>query len=60
VLAGPPSAPDSPEVAEKSDTEIYLKWKQPKDDGNSTVLCYSLQYKEAGNKIANFLYKQKY
>lgn len=48
VLAGPPVAPDSPEVADKSDTEIFLKWKQPKDDGNSTVLCYSLQYKEAG------------
>ncbi|PNF42105.1 Obscurin [Cryptotermes secundus] len=47
VLASVPSAPDSPDVAEVSDTEVLLKWKQPKDDGNSAVLCYNLQYKEA-------------
>ncbi|PSN48207.1 hypothetical protein C0J52_03611 [Blattella germanica] len=49
VLASVPSAPDSPEAAEISDTEVLLKWKQPKDDGNSQVLCYSLQYKETDN-----------
>jgi Fibronectin type III domain. len=48
VLASVPSAPDSPEAAEISDTEVLLRWKQPKDDGNSAVLCYNLQYKEAG------------
>lgn len=47
VLAGVPSSPDSPEASEVSDTEVLLRWKQPKDDGNSAVLCYSLQYKEA-------------
>ncbi|XP_021942897.1 obscurin isoform X2 [Zootermopsis nevadensis] len=49
VLASVPSAPDSPEAAEISDTEVLLRWKQPKDDGNSAVLCYNLQYKEADN-----------
>ncbi|XP_024939523.1 obscurin isoform X4 [Cephus cinctus] len=46
LLATVPSAPDSPEVTEVSDTEVLLRWKQPKDDGNSPVLCYNLQYKE--------------
>lgn len=49
VVAGVPSSPNSPEATEISDTEILLKWKQPRDDGLSPVLCYSLQYKEAGN-----------
>ncbi|XP_049802567.1 obscurin isoform X3 [Schistocerca nitens] len=49
VLASIPSSPDSPEASEVSDTEVLLRWKQPKDDGNSAVLCYSLQYKEADN-----------
>ncbi|XP_066993450.2 obscurin isoform X6 [Anabrus simplex] len=47
VLASIPSSPDSPEASDVSDTEILLRWKQPKDDGNSPVICYSLQYKEA-------------
>lgn len=29
-----------------SDTEILLRWKQPRDDGNCSVLCYCLQYKQ--------------
>lgn len=29
-----------------SESEILLRWKQPKYDGNSPVLCYQLQYKE--------------
>ncbi|XP_012273370.1 obscurin isoform X3 [Orussus abietinus] len=44
LLATVPSSPDSPEVAEISDTDVLLRWKQPKCDGNSPVLCYSLQY----------------
>ncbi|XP_046395296.1 obscurin isoform X2 [Ischnura elegans] len=47
VLATTPGAPDSPEASDVSDTEILLKWKQPRDDGNSPVLCYSLQYKQS-------------
>ncbi|XP_018359776.1 PREDICTED: muscle M-line assembly protein unc-89 isoform X3 [Trachymyrmex cornetzi] len=43
--------PDSPEATDVSDTEVLLRWKQPKYDGNSPVLCYNLQYKE-GDSIA--------
>ncbi|XP_071868851.1 obscurin isoform X6 [Bombus fervidus] len=45
VEAVVPSGPDSPELSDVSDTEILLRWKQPKYDGNSPVLCYNLQYK---------------
>lgn len=45
VSATLPDAPDSPEASQISDTEILLRWKLPRDDGNSSVLCYSLQYK---------------
>ncbi|XP_034109415.1 obscurin isoform X3 [Drosophila albomicans] len=45
VVATLPDAPDSPEVSATSATEILLRWKQPRDDGHSAVLCYSLQYK---------------
>ncbi|XP_017045137.1 obscurin isoform X2 [Drosophila ficusphila] len=47
VVATLPDAPDSPEVSANSGTEILLRWKQPRDDGHSTVLCYSLQSKLA-------------
>lgn len=48
VVAGTsPDAPDSPEVTEISDTEALLNWRQPKYDGHSPILCYSLQYKLA-------------
>lgn len=40
-----PDSPDSPEANQVSDSEILLTWKAPKHDGNSAVLCYSLQYK---------------
>ncbi|XP_052748802.1 obscurin isoform X3 [Galleria mellonella] len=46
VEASTPDAPDSPTAADTSDTEVLLRWKQPKYDGNSPVVCYSLQYKE--------------
>ena len=38
------------QVAGISDTEVLLRWKPPKDDGNSEVLCYNLQYK-AGDAV---------
>lgn len=47
LIAQIPDAPDSPEATHVSDTEILLRWKQPRDDGNSPVLCYSLQSKLA-------------
>lgn len=49
VLAALPDAPDSPEITKVSDTEVLLRWKQPRDDGHSSVLCYSLQYKKASS-----------
>ncbi len=51
VLASEPGPPESPEIIDASDTEVLLKWKQPKDDGNTPVLCYGLQYQENGNGI---------
>ncbi|XP_046430796.1 obscurin isoform X7 [Neodiprion fabricii] len=45
LLATAPSSPDSPQTPEISDTEVLLRWKQPKDDGNSPILCYNVQYK---------------
>ncbi|XP_047356866.1 obscurin isoform X6 [Vespa velutina] len=47
LIATVPWGPDSPEATEISDTQVLLRWKQPKYDGNSAVLCYNLQYKEA-------------
>ncbi|XP_011291978.1 obscurin isoform X5 [Musca domestica] len=47
VIATLPDAPDSPEISAVSATEILLRWKQPRDDGHTSVLCYSLQYKRA-------------
>ncbi|XP_072157516.1 protein Obscurin isoform X4 [Bemisia tabaci] len=49
VAGGPPDAPDSPIAVETSDTEVLLRWKQPKEDGHAEVLCYRLQYKESHN-----------
>ncbi|XP_054088791.1 obscurin [Zeugodacus cucurbitae] len=51
VVATLPDAPDSPEVSAVSGKEILLRWKQPRDDGHSTVLCYSLQNKEFNSDI---------
>ncbi|XP_059609268.1 obscurin isoform X2 [Phlebotomus argentipes] len=49
VVATLPDAPDSPEASSISDTEVLLRWKQPRDDGHSSVLCYMLQYKLASD-----------
>lgn len=46
VHAELPEAPDSPEGWKISDTEVLLRWKQPRGDGHSAVLCYSLQYRK--------------
>lgn len=45
VMALFPDSPESPEAVAASDTEILLRWKQPRDDGNKPVICYSLQIK---------------
>lgn len=46
VAASPPCAPDSPEACDASDSEILLRWQQPRHDGQAPVLCYSLQLRE--------------
>lgn len=45
VMGFTPDEPDSPEAIEISDTEILLSWRQPKFDGNSSIICYRLEYK---------------
>lgn len=46
VYAMVPDAPTEPEAVAVSDSEILLRWKQPRHDGNCPVLCYNLQYKQ--------------
>jgi hypothetical protein len=47
VHASEPDPPEAPEAVAISDTEVLLRWKQPRHDGNLPVLCYSLEYKTA-------------
>jgi len=46
VYAVVPDAPEEPEAVAVSDSEILLRWKQPREDGNCPVLCYALQSKQ--------------
>jgi hypothetical protein len=48
LVAHRPGVMEGPVQGEVSDTEIVLKWDLPADDGNSPILCYGLQYREAG------------
>ncbi|XP_055536222.1 obscurin isoform X8 [Wyeomyia smithii] len=48
VIAIIPDAPDCPDAVAASDTEVLLRWKQPRSDGNSPVICYCLEIKEHG------------
>ncbi|XP_058829179.1 obscurin isoform X2 [Topomyia yanbarensis] len=48
VIAIIPDAPDCPDAVAASDTEVLLRWKQPRSDGNSPVICYSLEMKQHG------------
>ncbi|XP_067131065.1 obscurin-like isoform X2 [Centruroides vittatus] len=42
-----PGHPEPPTVQQCSDTELYAVWNPPKSDGNSPILCYSLEYKKS-------------
>ncbi|XP_047481491.1 obscurin-like [Penaeus chinensis] len=44
-----PGPCDSPDVSEKSDTEVLLHWTPPADDGGSQILCYHVQMKLPGD-----------
>uniref|UniRef100_A0A336KYA7 CSON000839 protein n=1 Tax=Culicoides sonorensis TaxID=179676 RepID=A0A336KYA7_CULSO len=46
VVATRPNPPDFINVVACSENEVLLRWKQPRYDGNSPVLCYSLQYRK--------------
>ncbi|XP_062553320.1 obscurin isoform X6 [Armigeres subalbatus] len=48
VIAIIPDAPDCPDAVAVSDTEVLLRWRQPRHDGNSQVICYSLEIKQHG------------
>ncbi|XP_058124576.1 obscurin [Anopheles ziemanni] len=48
VIAVIPDSPDCPDAVAVSDTEVLLRWKQPRSDGHSPVICYSLEQKEHG------------
>ncbi|XP_052566288.1 obscurin isoform X5 [Culex pipiens pallens] len=50
VIAIIPDAPDSPDAVAVSDTEVLLRWKQPRSDGNSPVICYSLEIRQHGRQ----------
>lgn len=54
VVATVPLSPDPPEAVEVSDTEVLLKWKHESDDVFTPVLCYALQYKDSGSKMASY------
>lgn len=46
-LGSTPGRPEPPVVKATSDTEIYITWAVPRDEGNSTTLGYTLEYKKA-------------
>ncbi|CAG0925182.1 unnamed protein product, partial [Notodromas monacha] len=48
LVAHRPGVMEGPLPGEISDTEIVLKWDLPLDDGNSPIICYGLQYRQAG------------
>ncbi|XP_065086396.1 obscurin isoform X3 [Ochlerotatus camptorhynchus] len=48
VIAIIPDSPDCPDAVAVSDTEVLLRWRQPRHDGNSQVICYSLEMKQHG------------
>ncbi|GIY55923.1 hypothetical protein CDAR_566731 [Caerostris darwini] len=46
-LGSKPGRPEKPAVRDTSDTEIYITWAVPRDEGNCTTLGYALEYKKA-------------
>ncbi|XP_054168063.1 obscurin-like [Oppia nitens] len=49
-LGDSPGVPDPPEIKSGSNKEIYLCWSSPKQDGNSHILCYRLEYKKVDDQ----------
>ncbi|XP_035216758.1 obscurin-like isoform X2 [Stegodyphus dumicola] len=46
-LGSKPGRPEAPVVKNSSDTEIYVTWAVPRDEGNCTTLGYTLEYKKS-------------
>ncbi|XP_054712056.1 obscurin-like isoform X2 [Uloborus diversus] len=46
-LGSKPGRPEPPVFRESSDTEIYITWAVPRDEGNCTTLGYTLDYKKS-------------
>ncbi|MPC74630.1 Titin [Portunus trituberculatus] len=43
-----PGACDTPEITQVGETEMFVKWTAPIDDGGSRVICYMLEMKISG------------
>ncbi|XP_067145351.1 LOW QUALITY PROTEIN: obscurin-like [Centruroides vittatus] len=56
-LGSVPDRPDTPEVDQYSDNAVYITWRTPKYTGNTTILCYCVEYHKKGEaewtKVAN-------
>ncbi|GFY75536.1 obscurin [Trichonephila inaurata madagascariensis] len=46
-LGSKPGRPEKPVARDSSDTEIYITWAVPRDEGNCTTLGYALEFKKA-------------
>ncbi|CAL1291285.1 unnamed protein product [Larinioides sclopetarius] len=46
-LGSKPGRPEKPVARNASDTEIYITWAVPRDEGNCTTLGYALEFKKA-------------
>lgn len=49
-LGSKPGRPEAPVLKGSSDTEIYITWAVPRDEGQSTTLGYTLEYKQADSE----------
>ncbi|XP_063855219.1 obscurin-like [Scylla paramamosain] len=43
-----PGVCDTPEVTQVGETEMFLKWGPPIDDGGARIICYMLEMKMSG------------
>ncbi|KAG0722242.1 Obscurin [Chionoecetes opilio] len=44
-----PGPCDTPEVPQIGESEMFVKWKSPIEDGGARVLCYRLEMKQSGD-----------
>lgn len=46
-LGTTPGRPEPPVAPDTSDSQAYLTWSPPRQDGNSPIMCYSIEYQTA-------------